>query len=152
MQYRLTSRKQSGDRYLNEIVEGLQLLEVLDCYARLTERKAQSRRYLTAYIQVSNTSEHAMSADYETVCLDVLADGEGRWFASINRHLVDRSLQLRALDPDMPLLRHRLREFTLGEQVGFGRVYRRTNLPRLPNTTIRMHKSAVLAGDCVGSG
>lgn len=87
--------------------------------------------------------------------VQILAQGRAAAGGILNQHLVARSLQLRASDEQqgstLHLLAHRLREFVLGDQLGYGREYRahvkRHGLPQLPAHVIRVHNSVVLVAD-----
>lgn len=155
---RLTSRKQRGGQYLDEMIEGLQLREVLARYAAAVagaDSQRPARHYLTAYMAAAESSQHKLSKDYQTVDLRVLTQGSAGSVGILNQHLVQRSMQLRSwnslLDGAISLLQQRLREFTLGDQVGYGqeyqRIVRRQGLPDLHTYVIQVHNSAVLAAD-----
>lgn len=119
--------------------------------------KAASQ-YLTAYMAAAESSEHSLSREYSTADLQILAGGAAADNGFVNMHLVTRSVQLRAwdeleqLDGAISLLSHRMREFLLGDQVGYGREYRRQPLPELHSTLIRVHNSAVLVADVPWGG
>lgn len=137
------------------MVEGLQLREVLARYAALEPDRAVQKHYLTAYMAAAASSEHTFSKEYTAYDVQVLAHGEAAAGGMLNLHLVDRSLQLRAWDQQhdgtLQLLAHRLREFLLGDQLGYGREYRnhvkKHGLPRIPANVIRVHTSAVLVAE-----
>jgi hypothetical protein len=145
---------------LKEIFEGLQLQEVLARYVALEAESAPAaRQYATAYMTAFETGSNTLASQYETVHLDVLANGEAAAGGIRNPQLVERSLALRAWDEQLGQevgaavrrLSHTLQEFMLRDRVGRGaeyqRIVRREGLPLLPNSVIRVHKSAAGVAD-----
>lgn len=118
---------------------------------RLGSRKGESvRHYQTAMLQAHRTGAHVLCPSYTTVSLSILQGSQGAaQMLHITTQLVNRSTELRAWDTAMTLLPHRLREYMLGEQVGYGQRYRQSTLPNLSDDqdVIRVHYSAVLAAD-----
>lgn len=148
---RMTSRKQHNQQYIGEVVRNQRVLDMFKALDLAQDRDAGSvsHHYMTALMRAFEHSEHSFSSSSDIIHLGVLQHGQSAADSMFNRKLAQRSMQLRSQCPDTEYLPHRLREFILGEQVGYGAAYRATSLPQLPeDLTIRVYKSAVLAADC----
>lgn len=124
---------------------------MLDSYAAVLSsgRKDDSKKqYLTALMATARTGAHTFSRTSVTISLEVLAGDRLAARIYPNQARARRSLDLLQWDKDsMRLLPHRIREFMLGDQVGYGNSYRRTQLPELQTDKIWVHHSAVLAAE-----
>jgi hypothetical protein len=157
---RASSKKQQGGQYLDEMVAGLRVREVLEAQL-LAQHPKDAQQYRTAYMRAAETSEPQLCSTYLALDLDVVAGGAAAGGGSLNPQRVQRSLEYRAhdqleqLNGTLGLLPHRLREFLLGDVrgLGYGREYQQAlaheGLPQLPpvSSVVRVHNSAVVAAD-----
>lgn len=125
-------------------MDGLRVRDWVELLVRFLHGRT-AQEYQTAYMRAFETSENQLSSTHQTLDLDVLAragDGE----ASLNRHLVERSVAylsfdaLQPLDGALSLLRLHLVDY-LADDAG-----NRRPLPAA-STVIRVHNSAVVAAD-----